>query len=65
MATGPGRVHSAGLGQGLHLRGGQRSARALEELADQPTPLDRHHLPAGRGEHALQPFDLDVGHHPV
>ena len=41
------------------------AARRGEQFADPPAPFQGDHLPAGRAEHALQAFDLDVRHHPV
>lgn len=41
------------------------AAGSLEQVGDEPTPLQRHDLPAGGREHALEALDLDVGHNAV
>jgi len=41
------------------------AAAVGEDFADRPAPLQGSHLPPGRGEHGLQPFNLDVGYDTV
>src|ERR1022692_3957637 len=50
---------------GVHPNSQRRSAWTGEELVEEPSVLDRQHLPTRGGEHALQPWGADIRHDAV